>query len=377
MPDLSHNMALPPDMPPSRRDVYYWKCDRPAAFHGVLRQGIGLEDDNILTGLREVLSNAFPGPIKLEPAAGEGTHRTYLLCQEGTTYFVRVEDGPDGDNHLAVESQVMANVAQIGVPVPRVFFTDASRRRVPFGVQVIEFFDCPDLNRPHREGRLPLVKMAEEIGRAVARWQTVPVHGFGPFDPAATLCEGKLYGYHSTYEAYFRLHLPRHLHMLEADGFLSSAETQDILRIVDDRAALLEFGDGCLVHKDLALWNILGTPEGIRAFIDWDDAIAGDPTDDLSLLACFHPANVVLAAVRGYEAVRPLPDLFLARFWLHMLRNMIVKSVIRCGAGYFKQVSGTFLIAPRQDGTTFRAFTRKRLFTAYHGLLENRPLSAL
>ncbi|MFN9915135.1 MAG: phosphotransferase, partial [Pirellulaceae bacterium] len=33
---------------------------------------------------------------------------------------------------------------------------------------------------------------------------------------------------------------------------------------------------GCLVHKDLALWNILGTRDQIAAFIDFDDAISGD-----------------------------------------------------------------------------------------------------
>jgi Ser/Thr protein kinase RdoA (MazF antagonist) len=29
---------------------------------------------------------------------------------------------------------------------------------------------------------------------------------------------------------------------------------------------------GCLVHKDLALWNILGTEREIAAFIDFDDS---------------------------------------------------------------------------------------------------------
>ena len=361
---------------PTRSGIYYWKCDRPAAFHGVLRQRSEAEDAGILTQLRELLSKAFPGPIELKPAVGEGTHRTYLLEHGGVTHFVRVEDGPEGDGHLDTEAKVVATVAQTGVPVARVLFTDASRQRVPFAVQVIEFFACPDLNRPHREGRLPLAAVAEEIGQAVARWQAVPVKGFGPFqqlDPK----DGKLHGYHASYATYFRLHLDRHLGLLETEGFLSPTEAADICRAVEDHAALLEFGEGCLVHKDLALWNILGTPEGIRAFIDWDDAIAGDPTDDLSLLACFHPAEVVQAAVRGYETVRPLPEHFLPRFWLHLLRNMIVKAVIRCGAGYFKETGSNFLMASGQDGAKFKAFTRERLFVAFRGLIKNRPLSDL
>lgn len=361
------------DPNPTRRGIYYWKCDRPAAFHGVLRQRSESADASILAGLRELLGETFPGPLNLKPAVGEGTHRTYLLEHAGATYFVRVEDGPEGDGHLGIEGQVVEAVSQTGVPVPRVFFTDASRQRVPFAVQVIEFFECPDLNRPQREGKLPLLKVAKEIGQAVARWQTVPVQGFGPFERLDPV-DGKLHGYHASYATYFRLHQERHLNLLEADGFLSGAEAMDLRRIVDEHASLLELGEGCLVHKDLALWNILGTPEGIRAFIDWDDAIGGDPTDDLSLLACFHPAEVVVAAVHGYETVRPLPEHFLSRFWLHLLRNMIVKAVIRCGAGYFKQSGSNFLMAPGQDGGTFKAFTRERLFAASNGLRENRPL---
>lgn len=359
-----------------RRGIYYWKCDRPAAFHGVLRNRSDEEDGRVLAQVRELLGAAFHGPLDLTPGMGEGTHRTYLLRHEASLYFVRVEDGPEGDDHLPVETQVMAAVARTGVPVPRVFFTDASRLRAPFSVQVIEFFECPDLNRPYREGHLPLIKIAGEIGLAVARWQSVAVKGFGPFKNLES-SEGILHGYHASYATYFHLHLDRHLHLLEADGFLSAAEALNLRRAVEDHASLLEYGEGCLVHKDLALWNILGTPDGIRAFIDWDDAIAGHPADDLSLLACFHSAEIVEAAVHGYETVRPLPENFMPQFWLHLLRNMIVKAVIRCGAGYFKQTSSNFLMASGQGGAAFRDFTRKRLFAAYQGLIENRPLSEL
>ena len=97
---------------------------------------------------------------------------------------------------------------------------------------------------------------------------------------------------------------------------------------------LLELSEGCLVHKDLAFWNILGSNTEIIAFIDWADAISGDPTDDLSLLACFHPGEVVLSAIEGYKRVRRLPVNFEQRFWLHLLRNISFKAVIRVKGDY-------------------------------------------
>src|SRR5205814_185714 len=131
---------------------------------------------------------------------------------------------------------------------------------------------------------------------------------------------------------------------------------------------------GCLVHKDLALWNILGTETRIAAFIDWDDAISGDPLDDLSLLGCFYDGSIIARALAGYSSIRPLPDEYRRRFWLHLLRNMIVKAVIRVGAGYFDRTDGFFLIGAGTSGSDLKAFTHARLAAALRGLRENLDL---
>lgn len=361
-----------------RDNIYYWKCDRPATLHGVGRDESKASGLSLVPALKALLSGHFPGLTSLRPAGGKGNHHTYVLDYAEGRAFVRVEDGPERDGHLAMESRVMAETAAVGVPVPQVLFTDTTRAAVPFAVQVIEYFDCTDLNHLHRDGRLPLERIAAEIGRGVARWQDVPVSGYGPFDPGATAAEGRLTGYHETYAKYFHLHLDRHLRLLVQAEFLMEEEAAGIRGTVDDCAGLLDLESGCLVHKDLALWNIMGTEEEIRAFIDWDDAIAGDPVDDLSLLACFHSSPVVQAAVEGYASVRPLPVDFQQRFWLHLLRNMIVKAVIRCSSGYFNQKpGGAFLMAPGQSGPAFRAFSREKLLTAYRGLSQMESLARL
>jgi len=361
-----------------RETIYYWKCDRPSALHRIEQSEEVLSESDIQPELARLLSDPFPNLRALVSAGGQGNHRTYLLESGTDRAFVRVEDGPEQDGHLAMESQVMKEVAKTGVPVPKVLFTDASRIKVPFAVQVIEYFDCPDLNTLHRAGSLPIEHIAREIGRGIARWQDVPVSGFGPFDAKASAATGLLTGYHRNYARYFQLHLERHLARLITQEFLSPSEAAGINRVLTENADLMDLPRGCLVHKDVALWNIMGTDDGIQAFIDWDDAISGDPTDDLSLLACFHPANVVQAAITGYASVRPLPENFAPRFWLHLLRNMIVKAVIRCDAGYFSQTAGgAFLMAPDQDGAAFQAATRDKLFLASHSLDLSHPLTNL
>jgi fructosamine-3-kinase len=188
---------------------------------------------------------------------------------------------------------------------------------------------------------------------------------------------GPLSGSRSSYADYFHLRLDEHLAFLVASDFFTREQSYEIAAEIANHQALLDLPQGCLVHKDLALWNILGTREHIAAFIDFDDAISGDAMDDLSLLACFHDAAFLARAFEGYQSIRPLPEEHRRRFWLHLLRNMIVKAVIRVGAGYFDRGDGFFLIGTGGSGADLKRTTHARIALALRGLASNSDLSIL
>jgi fructosamine-3-kinase len=342
----------------SRRDIYYWKCDRPAAFHGI--QSRGAADANLASELETELQRHFDTKnVVLSPGTGQGNHLTWNAEVDGKAMFVRVENGPEKDGHLAVESALLDRVRAVGVVTPRVFGCDASRSRISFAWQALERIAAPDLNQWFKQGTLEVPKIAFEIGVAVAKWQTIKFEGFGVLDE-------KLRGYRASYVDYFHLRLDEHLRFLTERGFLANAK--EIREEIENHRALLELPQGCLVHKDLALWNILGARDQIAAFIDFDDAISGDPMDDLSLLACFHDTAFLHRAFEGYQSVRALPEHHLRRFWLHLLRNMIVKAVIRVGAGYFDRDDGFFLIGSGSSGASLREMTLSKIGSALREL---------
>jgi len=360
---------------PGRRAIYYWKCDRSASFHGT---GGGAHRAISEDELHSALRTHFPGKnLALRPAGGQGNHITYRATIDGTEAFVRVEDGPERDDYMEVESRVLTEVRALGLPAPQVLAVDASRRDVPFAWQVLEFIDRPDLNHWHKQGALDLAAAAEKIGAAVGRWQTVQPGGFGPFDAEVLRSENRMEGFHASYADYFHLRLDRHLHFLLESGFLPASQGREIEREIAGHPRLLALENGCLVHKDLALWNILGNATEIAAFIDWDDAISGDRMDDLSLLGCFYDGPILARAFAGYAAVRLLPDDYRRRFWLHLLRNMIVKAVIRVGAGYFDRTDRFYLIGAGSSGADLKAFTLARIAAALHGLREDQPIETL
>ena len=355
-----------------RQNVYYWKCDRAAAFHGTA-QGAARSRPEIESAARAVVARHFgEEPAAFEVGAGQGNHLTFVAHVAGRRYFVRIEDGPEQDNYVAVEVCVMAKVRARGVPTPEIFAADASRRQVPFAWQIMELVAEPDLNRHFKAGTLQAAEIAEQIGRYVATWQNVRVDGFGFFDPETAQSQATLQGSHPTYATYFHTRLEAHLAFLIERGFLSAGQIDAIRRTIEDHRSLLALSHACLVHKDIALWNVLGTERKVAAVIDWDDCIGGDPMDDLSLLGCFHDGEFLRHAFGGYLKVRDLPRDYLPRFWLHLLRNMIFKAVIRVGAGYFDHGSTFFLVGTGGSGATLREQTLARIAAAVDGLREQR-----
>lgn len=370
---MSASPSLTFDSP--RKSIYYWKCDRSATFHGIAQPS---DAKSIEQPLLEVLKQTFPGKnISLSPGTGQGNHLTWVVAIGDKQGFVRVEDGPEKDDYIDVESHLIGQVAKMGVPVAYVLASDASRSQVPFAWQVLERMPYPDINTYYKKGEVDTFAIARQAGQAVARWQGVQTTGFGPFSTDAVRQQGKLIAYHDSYADYFFLNLERHLHFLETHAFISPEYGKAILHEIQLHERLLDLKQGCLVHKDLALWNMLGTPTEVHAFIDWDDAISGDPMDDLSLLGCFHNGATVTQALMSYASVRPLPENHRLRLWLHLLRNMIFKAVIRVGAGYFDRDNSFYLAGSPFSDKNLREFTLQRMDIALHGLHRDRDLDTL
>lgn len=365
-------------MPSTRRDIYYWKCDRPAAFHGTAQGDARRSNRETESLVRDLLTRHFGAPpTMLRDGGGQGNHLTFIATVGAHDVFVRIEDGPEHDDYIAVESFLMDRVRALGVPTPRVFATDATRRVAPFAWQILECIAEPDLNRHFKAGTLATAEVAAQIGRLIATWQAVPVTGFGPFDVQRLATDGALHGLHARYPSYYFTRLDRHLAFLVARHFLTQPQADAMRAAIDAHRALLDLPVPYLVHKDTALWNLLGSEREVTAVIDWDDCVGGDAMDDLSLLGCFHDGAFLRAAFEGYASVRALPADHVPRFWLHLLRNMIFKAVIRVGAGYFDHDSRFFLVGAGSDGKALRATTLARLDAAVRGLREGRdPLAS-
>lgn len=360
----------------TRQTIYYWKCDRESAFSGENKDKSEQEIFEIEYSIHKILMGYFgDDTATIKTTNSQGNHFIYLVNHKNKKYFFRLENGSEGDNYMEVEANVLKRIKSIGIPAPIIYDVDSSRTKVPFSYQIMEFINYPDLNSIQKKTNLNINVIAEKLGEYMAKWQSITFDGYGPFNVRTLKTTGDLRGLHKNYKDYFLLNFDKHLHFLLENSFFENDEVTNIKQAVKLNEEYLFFEKGCLVHKDIALWNILGTEDSIKAVIDWDDTISGDPMDDVSILACFHSEEVILNILKGYKNIKgELPKNFIPRFWLHLLRNMIVKAVIRVGGNYFDKKDDFFLIDTGLNGNSLEHHTKKKMRKALEGLQYHKPI---
>ena len=183
--------------------------------------------------------------------------------------------------------------------------------------------------------------VGQQWGAILARLHGIKLDGFGFFDTAVLASSKRIQGLDVSARNYFYKCLETHLGYLRDVAFLGDQQVRRIKVLINRHDRLLDLKRGLMLHRDMAFWNLVGSPTNVRAVVDWDDVVSGDPADDLSIVRRFYNDDVWLPLLESYRNIRLLPDDFDARLSLYLTRNMLWKSMIRHTMGYF-EMSGDF-----------------------------------
>ncbi len=304
-----------------RYNIYYRKCDSP--MENLFR------DKYSAAGIEPLIRQVCPEATEIRPLNCDGNHYAYHLRLGSREMLFRADTSPD-DEYMLAETVLMKLAREAGVPVPQMFDCDTSMRHVPCRWQLLEWIPYPNLEQINRKGELNHPEIARQLGRILKRLHSVRIDGYGFINTDRLKQNNQVEGIYQSYREYFLCCLESHLDHLD----FHSQKVREILERIP------EPGTGCLVHRDPAFWNILGEPGRIAALIDWDDAVSGDPADDIGMLWCFHDQPFMDELLEAYGET---DDSFRYRIDLHYLRNMLWKTVLRDRMGYFNQGSDFFL----------------------------------
>lgn len=328
-----------------RSDVFYWKCDNPtpveAKRSSYFADKYNAETDAQARAIIQDFVEGDPGPV--ERLAVDGNHFTYRFAVGGKTLLLRTDDGTGTDSYMLAESAILRELQGRGLPVPGIHATDVTLARFPLRYQIMDFVEAPSLTRYYQEGTLDTDRMARAFGDFLGRLHERTAPGFGFLDCHVLAESGSFQGIDHTWAAYFNKCLARHLGYLRDHDLLSANEITRIDNAFSRHSALLDCERGSLLHRDFAYWNILGTPTSITAVIDWDDAVIGDPADDLGIVQCFNGPGYMERLLDAYTERQAVDDSFRTRIDLYTLRNMLWKTMIRHYMGYFERGKDFFL----------------------------------
>lgn len=350
-----------------RRGIYYWKCDCPrpehertTGFTAAKYDGAGIEAE-VHEACRAVLGSP---PENVAPLRCAGDHYAYRVEHSGRPLLFRAAADATGDDYMLAEAALTALAGQAGVPVPRILHT-AAEPGARLRWQLMEFVAGSTL----RDVQLDGTAVASDLGRLLRRLHRVPIDGFGFIDTDHLRATGQVRGLDRRYADYITCRLDDHLAYVTRHGLLGADQAAQARGLFTRHAQHFELEAAVLVHRDPALWNLIGDPRRITALIDWDDAVGGDPADDLSILRCLHDAAYTAVVETAYWDGATPPDGFEARVRLHTLRNMLWKAQIRHQLGYFKPGAAAFLVG-LDHGRSLEQTTRAKLREALTLCLE-------
>ena len=267
-------------------------------------------------------------------SASQGTfHRLYEV-REPARYprLLRVAalEGDSSARVMELEAALMASLRTRGFPIPGCEYRGVSRQGHARGVHLMENARAESLTAIDADEPRMLAALGE-VGRFLQRLHGVRGTGFGPI----VRVEGAdLRGAHPHWDAFVLMRLDEHVASCEGIGAIARHEAADIVARFEGARPSLRAQQPALLHGDPGSHNFLVDESGIRAVIDWEDALLGDPLFDLASLCTFHPERRHSAIWSGYGIVLAPGNDAWERFWLYFLRIALAKTVHRHRFGY-------------------------------------------
>ncbi len=351
-----------------RDNIYYWKCDSPLTPEE--KRKLFFQDKYTSERFLHLATRCVElwrgqTPARITGANCDGNHFAFIVTlTSGEKVFLRGDEGTD-DDYMLAETAAMSLAVRHGIPTPKTLFSSVGNNELGVNFQILELIGHKPLDKFHKDGSIDLERIAAQLGTYLRQLHSIKLEGFGFFNTATLKAGGPLHGLYASYADYFHTRLEEHLAYLTQCGLLNSRENSDIQAIIKSCEDVLKIKHGALTHRDAALWNVLGTPTDIKAIIDWDDCVSGEPADDLGMLLCLYNPDFTEPLLRSYGNGTEPDAAFMRNIWLHMLRNMLWKAKLRHSLGYFDRGAGFFINMPGER-LSLKEITLSKIQSAIH-----------
>ncbi len=219
---------------------------------------------------------SYGGLTKAERLSGGASQETYRIevIKDGKPLTLAMrrsaggEEPPEDSPYpgLAVEAKLMQVAKAAGVPEPEVYYVLQAEDGLGPGF-IMEWLDGETLGA--RINKVPELdeirpKLAYECGQVLARIHNIDLTATGLENELETHSTEEFV--HTMWDRYQEMDTPQPMIDYSARWLLDNLPPENKF---------------CLVHNDFRNGNIMVTPNGINAVLDWETALIGDPIRDL------------------------------------------------------------------------------------------------
>jgi aminoglycoside phosphotransferase (APT) family kinase protein len=267
----------------------------------------------------------------LRPGLHQGTFHNILEFDAGGRAYVLKANAIGAvhrDLQTACEPWIGQRLQGMSVPGPAVRLVDVTCQRVPFEFAVHEKAQGQSLRDFDHDDAL-IAPHLQRFAQMLARLHAVALEKYGWLDVQAPWAGDEARGLFDDWESYVRLRLSDHVDVCRRIGAVNDDEASRVHHYFDAVLSAAPKAVGSLLHGDPGNHNVYVDGANIRALLDWEDALVGDPLFDLALLAGFHPPRRHALIFDAYQQVRPFDADWQARFWLYFLRIALARTVHR------------------------------------------------
>ena len=259
-----------------------------------------------------------------------GTHtQNYPFDSENERWYLKIGQLPK-NLYLHTDEWISEEVREAGILSTEIVLTDTSRRLVPFDFQ-IQKGNAPTNLRSRQADDANFKSALNLAARELRKIHQIHLSKFGHIDPTpfCSTQDVEPQGIFETWASFLKTRLDEHISYCFAIGAINAEEVGRI-NILKEQFERLENFNPSLLHNDLSNTNITIDRDNEKiGFLDWSDAIAGDPVFDLANFCSFHMPEYFKSIWSGYFEKTAMPSDFYHRFWLYYLRIALAKTVHR------------------------------------------------
>lgn len=228
------------------------------------------------------------------------------------------------------ERAVYEQLADSGLPVPKMLLLDESRSVVPYDLIVLT--RLPGMNVAESWQELSprqLNNVVGDAGRALAALHRVTFDGFGKL---AALADRPF----DSWGDYLRDYVQRYLVRAQGHNLIDASDAARLEKVLDRGRNLFEsVTRGALVHSDFHYENVLQDHGKLTGILDFEWALSGDPSYDF--IATGVREDMIPgsegAFLEGYESQRVLDDMHEQRLTVYRLFFHLEDAVMCSDAG--------------------------------------------